>query len=110
MAPYIPGASMGPWGSKVQRGVIAIMSLSFTVERGAEVTHLPLSHTWQCERNQAVTVSSRSPRVAGDRLERNKVRARLELFPAHSLVIPAYLVSPPPSPEKQLGLIFWLLC
>ena len=61
--------------------------------------------------------STRRPKVAGDVI-RDEVRPRpnllgvvLELIPACSINVPAYLVPPTPSPGKQLGLLcFWLLC
>lgn len=94
-------------------------SLSFAVKQDAEVMPPSLPPTWQCERNQAVTVSTRRPRVAGDRLERDEVRARLDLwwqywsfFQHIRWSFPLNLVPPPSSPEKQSGRlpIFWLLC
>ena len=58
-------------------------SLSVTVKQGVEVTPLPPSPAWQCERNQAVTVNTQRPRVDGDSLERGEARARWDLWLQH---------------------------
>ena len=77
------------------------------------LAHLSPSHGWRAGGTESH--STRRPRVAGDVI-RDEVRPRpdllgvlLELVPACSLTVPAYLVPPAPSPGKQLGL-FWLLC